>query len=57
MGKHLAMAEMRLIIAKLVWTFDMKAVRGRVVRWEDLRTFLLVEKEPVYARLSARASI
>jgi hypothetical protein len=46
---------MRLILAKLVLTFDLEAVEGKMFRWEDLRTFLLVEKRPMYIRLRAKA--
>ncbi|KAF2869677.1 isotrichodermin C-15 hydroxylase [Massariosphaeria phaeospora] len=54
MGQHLAWAEMRLILAKLLWTFDVAAIEGKSLRWEDLRTFLLVEKKPVEVRMTLR---
>lgn len=54
MGQHLAWAEMRLIMAKLLWTFDFEAVEDKRLRWEDLRTFLLVEKKPVSVRMRIR---
>ncbi|KAI1498014.1 cytochrome P450 [Biscogniauxia marginata] len=47
MGQHLALAELRLIMAKLLWAFDFEAIEGKRRRWEDLRTFLLVEKKPI----------
>ncbi|CAH0054086.1 unnamed protein product [Clonostachys solani] len=53
MGQHLAMAEMRLILASLVWTFGFQSA-GPQLRWEDLRTFLLVEKKPVNVRMKLR---
>ena len=43
-GKHLAWAEMRLILARVVWAFDVEVV-GESPKWAELRTFLLVEKE------------
>jgi hypothetical protein len=46
---------MRLILSKLIWTFDFEAVEGKELRWEDLRTFLLVEKRPIMVRLKPRA--
>ncbi|KUJ18640.1 isotrichodermin C-15 hydroxylase [Mollisia scopiformis] len=46
MGKHLAWAEMRLILCRILWTFDVEAA-GKAVKWEDLKTFLLVEKIPI----------
>ncbi|KAF2682315.1 isotrichodermin C-15 hydroxylase [Lentithecium fluviatile CBS 122367] len=54
MGQHLAWAEMRLILSKLLFTFDMEAVKGKEVRWEDLRTFVLVEKQPIIVRITPR---
>lgn len=47
MGQHIAWAEMRLIMSKLLWNFDFKASKGEQLKWEDLRTFLLVEKRPI----------
>ncbi|KAI0541384.1 cytochrome P450 [Xylaria digitata] len=46
MGQNLALAEMRLVPAKLLWKFDFHA----------LRTFLLVEKEPIMIRMVTRQS-
>ncbi|KAI5925712.1 cytochrome P450 [Camillea tinctor] len=54
MGQHLAWAEMRLIMAKLVWNFNFEAVEGKMLRWEDLRNFLLVEKKPIDVRIRLR---
>ncbi|KAL7807761.1 cytochrome P450 [Trichoderma aethiopicum] len=56
LGQHLAWAEMRLIMAKLLWTFDFGVVEGRRTRWEDLRTFLLVEKRPIEVRVRLRGT-
>jgi hypothetical protein len=53
MGKHLAWAEMRLILCKILWTFDVEPA-GKAAKWEELRTFLLVEKKPIEFRLQAR---
>lgn len=52
MGQHLALAEMRLILANLVYRFDFEALESERLRWEDLKTFLLVEKKPVKVRMS-----
>ncbi|KAM7201352.1 cytochrome P450 [Rhypophila sp. PSN 637] len=57
LGQHLAWAEMRLILAKLVWNFDIGVVAGRKIRWEDLRTFLLVEKKPIVTKLGLREDL
>lgn len=56
MGQYLAMAEMRLILSNLVWRFDFEAapIPSQRIRWEDLRTFLLVEKKPVNVMIKLR---
>ncbi|KNG81347.1 cytochrome P450 [Aspergillus nomiae NRRL 13137] len=51
LGQHLAWAEMRLILAKLLINFDFEAIDGKQLQWEDLRTFLLVEKRPLEVRV------
>ncbi|KAJ5672587.1 cytochrome P450 [Penicillium longicatenatum] len=51
LGQHLAWAEMQLILAKLLVSFDFEAVKNKRLRWEDLRTFLLVEKRPLDVRI------
>lgn len=53
LGKNLAWSEMRLILARLVWAFDIEG-SGEALRWEDLRTFLLVEKKPIMVRVHDR---
>jgi len=56
-GQNLAWAEMRLVLAKVLWTFDLEApldVKKRVV-WEDLKTFLLIEKAPLSVVVKERA--
>lgn len=57
MGQHLAWAEMRLILAKLIWNFDFEAPKDRSkwLNWEELRTFLLVEKRPINVGLRLRS--
>ena len=46
-GKNLAYAELRTIIAKLVWNFDMSVAQGgRDVDWTKQKTYVLMEKQP-----------
>jgi cytochrome P450 len=56
LGQNLAWAELRLIMAKLVWTFDFTLPQDPAKRldWEDLRTFLHVEKNPIYVEVKLR---
>ncbi|KAK4197000.1 cytochrome P450 [Triangularia verruculosa] len=44
-GLHLAWAEMRLIMTRLIRAFDFEEVEGERLVWESLRTFALVEKK------------
>ncbi|TVY62847.1 Cytochrome P450 monooxygenase aclL [Lachnellula suecica] len=46
LGKPLAWAEMRLILGKILWTFNVEPA-DQTVKWEQLKTFLLVEKKPI----------
>lgn len=54
LGEHLAWFEMRLILARLVWAFDMEAGDGKSLDWTTLKTYVLVQKRPVSVRLKAR---
>ncbi|KAI1213965.1 cytochrome P450 [Annulohypoxylon truncatum] len=47
LGQHIAMAEIRLMLSKLVRTFDFEVIEEAKVKWEDLRVFLLLEKKPI----------
>lgn len=56
MGKPLALAESRLILARLVLAFDIVEAdteAGRLV-WEDQKTFTAVEKQPFEVKLVPR---
>ncbi|PQE08059.1 cytochrome P450 monooxygenase protein [Rutstroemia sp. NJR-2017a WRK4] len=55
MGRHLAWAELRLILARLLWSFDLEGA-GELLHWDQLRTFLLVEKKPLEIRIRMRSS-
>ncbi|EPE26625.1 Cytochrome P450 [Glarea lozoyensis ATCC 20868] len=55
LGKDLAWAEIRLVLIKLLWTFDLTATTN-LLKWENLRTFLLVEKKPVEVNIKHRSA-
>ncbi|OJJ70418.1 hypothetical protein ASPBRDRAFT_128789 [Aspergillus brasiliensis CBS 101740] len=55
LGQHLAWAEMRLILSNLLVSFEFEAVEGKRLQWEELRTFLLVEKRPLEVRVRLAA--
>lgn len=54
LGQALAMIEMRLILARLVWAFDMEAVPGSLLDWRTLKLFNNVQMQPVMVTLKAR---
>ncbi|KAH9903950.1 cytochrome P450 [Xylariomycetidae sp. FL2044] len=54
LGQHLAWAELRLILGKILYNLDFAAVPGKTVKWEDLRTFLFVEKSPIHVNVKVR---
>jgi cytochrome P450 len=52
-GKSLAMLEMRLLIAKLVWNFDLVAV-DKPYEWGSQKTYFLWEKKGLKVGLKVR---
>jgi averantin hydroxylase len=52
-GKNLAYAEMRLILAKVCWNFDMQLDEDRCADWmRDQKVFVLWEKPPLWVKLA-----
>ena len=46
-GKPLAYGELRLVLAKLVWHFNMDVAKsGRNVEWSDQKSWFVMQKEP-----------
>ncbi|KAF2871082.1 isotrichodermin C-15 hydroxylase [Massariosphaeria phaeospora] len=54
-GKLLALTELKIVLAKMMFQFDMDVVPDKRLIWENLRTFIVVEKEPVYLNIKPRA--
>ncbi|KAJ5720735.1 Cytochrome monooxygenase lcsI [Penicillium malachiteum] len=50
-GKNLAYAEMRVIAAKMIWTFDMR-LDPSSTGWNDQRSFIVWERKPLMVHLS-----
>lgn len=48
-GQNLAWVEMRVALAKVLWSFDIAAPKDKTkwMTWETLKTFLLIEKKPL----------
>lgn len=62
-GEPLAWAEMRLLLAKFFWAFDMEIGDGQSEggkgekwnwRWEDQNVFAVVEKRGLWVKISGR---
>lgn len=53
-GKPLAWAEMRVLVAKVVWRYRLEMVEESGFRWEKLRKMMVVEKEPLWVRIVGR---
>jgi len=47
-GKNLAYAEMRVILAKMLFTFDLELVEGD---WNDLKSYTAWVKDPLIVKL------
>ncbi|KAF4539586.1 Benzoate 4-monooxygenase cytochrome p450 protein [Lasiodiplodia theobromae] len=55
-GRNLAYHEMRLILAKLLWNFDMELAEPLSTGWaESQKTYILWDKPPLMVRLKERA--
>ena len=52
-GKNLALAEMKLIMTKMVWSFDMKLAEAGE-NWTEQKVFVLWEKKPLMVALTPR---
>lgn len=58
-GKNLAWAEMRLILARLLWSFDITSIEAGGKSnpvWESQKTYMLVEKSPLCLKFRLRHS-
>lgn len=53
-GKAVAWAEMRVVLARMVWNLDLSIAPGKQVNWMDLKTYVVVQKEPIKIRIKAR---
>jgi cytochrome P450 len=54
-GREIGWVEMRLVIARILWNFDISmGDPSKPLDWNSLKTYLLVEKEPVLVRLKPR---
>ena len=56
-GKNLANGEMRLILARLLWNFDIELVEGQEDWAAKQRVFDVYEKGPLLVRLRRRYGV
>lgn len=56
LGKSLAWAEMNLILAKVVWNFDLELSEKTKEDWSDQKIWLMHEGAPLYVKISPRAA-
>jgi cytochrome P450 len=56
LGKNLAYIEMRMILARMIWNFEMELM-PESTSWKDQKTFILWEKHPLMVKLSLREGI
>ena len=55
LGRNLAYLEMRLILARVLYTFDLEAPEGEQVGpWEEQKTWILWEKMELRVKVRAR---
>ncbi|KAH9991840.1 cytochrome P450 [Xylariaceae sp. FL0662B] len=55
LGKSFALAEMRLVLSRLVWAFDISMISERRIDWNRLKTYVVVQKEPIELIIRARS--
>ncbi|KAK7192675.1 hypothetical protein DPSP01_006894 [Paraphaeosphaeria sporulosa] len=53
-GMHLAWAEIRLILARMLWSFDFELVK-KTVEWEQQKVYVLIERGPLIVKLKERS--
>lgn len=57
LGKYLAYAEMRMVVARLLWNFDFELLDEQVDWVNSQRVFMVYEKGPLMIRLKQRAGL
>ncbi len=52
---RLAWAEMNLIVAKVIWSFDLALSENNVKDWSDQKVWMLNEPLPLNVKITTRA--
>ncbi|KAF6234906.1 hypothetical protein HO173_006836 [Letharia columbiana] len=53
-GKNLAMAEIRLVIVRMLWEFDMELCAETGSDWAEKKAWFTWDKRPLFVKLAAR---
>lgn len=53
-ARSLAKAEMKLILCKMIWNFDLALAESNPEDWTDQKAFLLYEKIPLNVMISPK---
>ncbi|KAF5878907.1 putative cytochrome p450 monooxygenase protein [Botrytis fragariae] len=58
-GRPLAMAELQLVLARMVWRFELEKADSEAgnLKWEEQRVFTVVERKPFEVRLRTRSAL
>ena len=56
-GRNLTWAEMRIILARLLWVFDIAEEEDKGLDRESLKTLMIVQKEPLELRIKLREGV
>ena len=54
LGRLIALAEMRLVLARLVWNFDLSMAPGKQLNWMEQKMYIVVQKEPIRVKIKPR---
>jgi cytochrome P450 len=53
-GRPLAWAEMRLLVARMIWRFEFSMTREKPFSWESLHKMMVVEKRDCWLTMKLR---
>lgn len=56
-GKNLAFSEMRQILARVLWNFDLELMEEQTVKWEKQKSFGVWDKGPLSVRVNVREDL
>ena len=54
LGKPIAWAELRLLLTRFLWAFDVEEEPGKGLVWDDQEMLVMVHKKPFFVRIKAR---